>query len=133
MRRIVDPKIIEKRDKSIIEMIDKGMSVGAVGKLCYRSRERICQIYYKKTGKSVKQTRIEARIDSIQLAKIRKCLWCGCTLYIGSKFHSQFCKLAFWAEQQRRNYAKYHQTTRKRDNQITKQLTKELKKKWGIT
>lgn len=82
MIRPIDPEVLERKYNLVVSSIDKGISAAAIGRDLNLSRERICQIYYKKTGKSVRQTQYEQNIKMLESRPIiRKfCIECGVEL-----------------------------------------------------
>jgi hypothetical protein len=96
MIRPISPEFIEKRNAVIISLVDGGMHTQKIGTKFGISRERVCQIYYKKTGKSVQEKRGEEKIALLmgRIALRKKCGRCNQPLPNGkSKFCSPECRL----------------------------------------
>lgn len=104
MKRTIPPEFFEKRDKDLIKMINDEVSVSVVGKVFHITRERVCQIYFKHTGKSVRQLRSEAstkqqqKAEAYYLAHRPKCKQCGDVIKNnGRKFCSRVCHDSFYS------------------------------------
>lgn len=104
MKRTIPLEFFEKRNNDVVKMIDKEVSVSVVGELFHITRERVCQIYFKKTGKSVRQLRSEVstlqqqKAQAYYLSHRPKCKQCGGIITnTGRKFCSRVCHVSFYS------------------------------------
>lgn len=67
----------EKRNKKIVELIDHGMKSSWIAEHIGMSRERIRQIYKKKTGSNPSEVRQQEQNGEIKFAHEFHCNWCG--------------------------------------------------------
>lgn len=93
MRREIDQSVIDARNIVLVEGINHGISATQLGHQFGLTRERVCQIYFKKTGKSVRQLRLETRIqDMVRVTKERQQLICkNCKNPINEPHKRVFC------------------------------------------
>lgn len=82
MIRPISPEFYEERNKEMVRAIDARVTASSLGIKFNLSRERVCQIYYKLTGKSVRQIRKEQALAdfAIRVANRPKCKVCGTTV-----------------------------------------------------
>lgn len=107
MKRPVSVEVLEKRNKKIVKLISSGISASEAGRIFGITKERACQIYFKKTGKPIRQLKIQRRlarmgsVDAILKRELHPCLWCAKhkTIY---RFCSDLCRIRFWLEVQNR-------------------------------
>jgi len=81
MKRPVSKKTLAKRDKIIVRAILKdGRTGSSVGQAFGITRERVGQIFYRETGKSIRQVTLERKTEEYKRAlkeRERFCIHCG--------------------------------------------------------
>ena len=107
MRREIDTAIIEKRNKLIVDLVNKGYSSSSVGLQLGLTRERIGQIYFDAHGKSIRQEQLEKKLkevdERVNADRQRKnCKFCGREFVVGRlvNYCSGVCRLR-WAGDRR--------------------------------
>jgi hypothetical protein len=80
MTRTIDQGVIDKRNALIIKSVNDGVSVSKIGLVFGITRERVCQIFFKSFGKSVRQVRLEEKLKQMELERLlskKTCVVCG--------------------------------------------------------
>src|SRR5690242_12221461 len=109
MKKVIDPEVIKQRDLKIIELFLSGVSGTNLGNHFGITRERVSQIIFKKTGKSIEQHRLEQKINTAIEIVIREkiCLFCHKKFRASKnqKFCSANCRQLFKNRILRQSYA----------------------------
>lgn len=106
MKRVDKTRINDKRDNFIVDAINSGLTATKIGREFQLSRERICQIYYKKTGISLRERELDSKLREIKNRPPntpKLCDWCHKPInHRARRFHYPECYLKFRQEWQKR-------------------------------
>lgn len=98
MKRTVDQSVLDARNKVMIEAINSGQSSVRMAHVYGISRERVAQLYFKLTGKSLRQLKMEKfmEIERRRIEELgnRKCIRCGKSIIHSKrrKFCGSYCR-----------------------------------------
>lgn len=108
-------KYNEERAVLVVKLIEAGFTLSKVGEMLGLTRERVRQVYAKKTGHGVIEHRVSEKIALVEralpaLLKMREKICRHCSTPFTRKYAQAFCSKAcarsFWNHQQmlRRKY-----------------------------
>ena len=105
MKRTIDPLLLEKRNTFLVSEINRGISSSILCQQFNITRERVCQIYFKKTGKSINQKKLEKKMESLASIPTKYCKQCNKPIFDSRRYIycSSYCRLKLMAGR-RENY-----------------------------
>ena len=95
MKRRINQKILDERNRIMIQKLQQGASTKQLSKELRISRERIAQIFFSLTNHSLAEERLIARLHNAKLSRqtyLRKCKNCKQT-FIPSRLTRVYCSL----------------------------------------